>query len=127
MADDETFGNDETFGSEGEGQINETLEAGQIRKGGYIMIKGNPCKVMDVSRSESGKGGHNVCHFVALDIFSGEKMEVRLLTSSLGCRRPRSAPRAPCRRDCVSRLPRRPSPPPCCALTAPPPAAHVAG
>merc|ERR1712194_425385 len=51
------------------------MEAGQIRKGGHIMIKGNPCKVLDVSTSKTGKHGHAKCHFVAQDIFSGKKME----------------------------------------------------
>lgn len=51
------------------------MEGGQIRKGGYIMIKGNPCKVSDVSTSKTGKHGHAKCHFVAIDIFTGKKME----------------------------------------------------
>merc|ERR1719453_1293915 len=50
-------------------------EAGQIRKGGHIMIKGRPCKVSDVSTSKTGKHGHAKCHFVAIDIFTGKKME----------------------------------------------------
>ncbi len=51
------------------------MEGGQIRKGGYIMIKGRPCKVSDVSTSKTGKHGHAKCHFVAIDIFTGKKME----------------------------------------------------
>merc|ERR1712216_903713 len=43
--------------------------------GGHIMIKGNPCKVIDVSTSKTGKHGHAKCHFVAVDIFTGKKME----------------------------------------------------
>jgi len=39
------------------------------------MIKGNACKVSDVSTSKTGKHGHAKCHFVAIDIFSGKKME----------------------------------------------------
>jgi len=50
-------------------------EGGQIRKGGFIMIKGRPCKVSDVSTSKTGKHGHAKCHFVAIDIFTGKKME----------------------------------------------------
>ena len=53
----------------------QSVEAGQIRKGGYIMIKGNPCKVSDVTSSKTGKHGHAKCHFVAQDIFTGKKME----------------------------------------------------
>merc|ERR1712046_438288 len=51
------------------------MEAGQIRKGGFIMIKGNPCKVVDVSTSKTGKHGHAKCHFVATNIFTGKKQE----------------------------------------------------
>ena len=51
------------------------MEAGQIRKGGHIMIKGRPCKVSDVSTSKTGKHGHAKCHFVANDIFTGKKCE----------------------------------------------------
>ena len=50
-------------------------EAGQIRKGGYIMIKGNPCKVTDVSTSKTGKHGHAKCNFIATNIFNGKKLE----------------------------------------------------
>merc|ERR1712185_846644 len=39
------------------------VEAGQIRKGGYIMVKGKACKVKDVSVSKTGKHGHAKCIF----------------------------------------------------------------
>ncbi|GIS52569.1 MAG: hypothetical protein Ct9H90mP28_2850 [Paracoccaceae bacterium] len=51
------------------------MEAGQIKKGGYICIKGRPCKVVSVSTSKTGKHGHAKAHFVAIDIFTGKKME----------------------------------------------------
>ena len=50
-------------------------EAGQIRKGGHIMIKGHPCKVVSVSTSKTGKHGHAKCNFTALDIFTNRKYE----------------------------------------------------
>ena len=52
-----------------------SVEAGQIRKGGYIMIKGKPCKVKDVSVSKTGKHGHAKCKFAATDIFTGATCE----------------------------------------------------
>merc|ERR1711937_323569 len=52
-----------------------SVEAGQIRKGGYIMIKGKPCKVKDVSVSKTGKHGHAKCKFAASDIFTGATCE----------------------------------------------------
>mmetsp|Transcript_53499 Transcript_53499/g.68671 ORF Transcript_53499/g.68671 Transcript_53499/m.68671 type:complete len:161 (+) Transcript_53499:60-542(+) len=51
------------------------MEAGQIRKGGLIMIKGNPCKVSEVSTSKTGKHGHAKCNFIAYQIFNNKKFE----------------------------------------------------
>ena len=51
------------------------MEAGQIKKGGYIMIKGHPCKVINMSTSKTGKHGHAKVNFTAIDIFTGKKME----------------------------------------------------
>ena len=63
--------------SSGEAGASETIpmEAGQIRKGGLIMIKGQPCKVADVSTSKTGKHGHAKCNFVAYNIFNNKKLE----------------------------------------------------
>jgi len=36
------------------------------------MIKGNPCKVSDVSTSKTGKHGHAKAYFVAIDILLGK-------------------------------------------------------
>merc|ERR1712072_1304983 len=52
-----------------------SVEAGQIRAGGYIMIKGKPCKVKNVSASKTGKHGHAKCKFAATDIFTGATCE----------------------------------------------------
>lgn len=35
-----------------------------MRKNAYIVIKGRPCKVVDVSTSKTGKHGHAKCAFV---------------------------------------------------------------
>merc|ERR1719454_1478841 len=51
------------------------VEAGQIRKGGYIMVKGKACKVKDVSVSKTGKHGHAKCKFSASCIFTGATCE----------------------------------------------------
>lgn len=50
--------------------------AGAVRKNGFIVIKGRPCKVVDVTTSKTGKHGHAKCHFTALDIFTAKKMEM---------------------------------------------------
>ena len=41
----------------------------------YMMIKGKPCKVLNISVSKTGKHGHAKCNFTATDIFTGKKYE----------------------------------------------------
>ncbi len=41
----------------------------------YMMIKGFPCKVLNISVSKTGKHGHAKCNFTATDIFTGKKYE----------------------------------------------------
>merc|ERR1719235_2541987 len=50
-------------------------QAGDLRKGSHVMIKGHPCKVAEVTTSKTGKHGHAKCHIVAIDIFTGKKYE----------------------------------------------------
>ena len=40
-----------------------------------MMIKGKPCKVLNISVSKTGKHGHAKCNFTATDIFTGKKYE----------------------------------------------------
>lgn len=46
-----------------------------LRKGGHVMIKEHPCKIVEMSTSKTGKHGHAKVHLVALDIFTGKKYE----------------------------------------------------
>jgi translation initiation factor 5A len=39
------------------------------------VIKGRPCKIVDMSTSKTGKHGHAKVHLVAIDIFTGKKLE----------------------------------------------------
>lgn len=38
-------------------------------------ILGRPCKIVEMSTSKTGKHGHAKVHMVALDIFTGKKLE----------------------------------------------------
>ena len=51
------------------------MQAGELRKGSHVMIKGKPCKCIEISTSKTGKHGHAKCHIVALDIFTSKKLE----------------------------------------------------
>merc|ERR1719192_2161549 len=39
------------------------------------MIKGRPCKIVEMSTSKTGKHGHAKVHLVAIDIFTQKKLE----------------------------------------------------
>ena len=50
-------------------------QCSSLRKGGHVMIKNRPCKIVEMSTSKTGKHGHAKVHLVALDIFTGKKLE----------------------------------------------------
>ena len=51
------------------------IEAGSARKGGFIVIKGRPCKIVDMSKAKVGKHGAAKCQFTGIDIFTAKKLE----------------------------------------------------
>ena len=46
-----------------------------LRKNGFVLLKGHPCKIVDMSTSKTGKHGHAKVHLVGLDIYTGKKYE----------------------------------------------------
>jgi translation initiation factor 5A len=51
------------------------IQCSALRKGGFVVIKGRPCKIVDMSTSKTGKHGHAKVHLVAIDIFTNKKLE----------------------------------------------------
>ncbi|THG95734.1 hypothetical protein EW145_g7906 [Phellinidium pouzarii] len=51
------------------------MQCSALRKNGHVVIKGRPCKIVDMSTSKTGKHGHAKIHLVAIDIFTGKKLE----------------------------------------------------
>lgn len=67
-----------------------SMQCSALRKNGHVVIKGRPCKIIDMSTSKTGKHGHAKVHLVATDvscndpvllicadiqIFTGKKLE----------------------------------------------------
>ncbi|KAG9033622.1 Eukaryotic translation initiation factor 5A [Tulasnella sp. JGI-2019a] len=75
MSDDEEKHN-QTFESVGAGaSLTYPMQCSALRKGGHVVIKGRPCKIIDMSTSKTGKHGHAKVHLIATDIFTDKKLE----------------------------------------------------
>merc|ERR1719215_2112934 len=48
-------------------------EAHHVKKGGYIMIKDFPCKIVEIKTSKTGKHGHAKCNITGVDVLTGRK------------------------------------------------------
>lgn len=51
------------------------IQTSQLRKNDIVVLKGKPCKIVEMNTSKPGKHGHAKIHFVGLDIFTGKKYE----------------------------------------------------
>ncbi|KAK1829162.1 translation protein SH3-like domain-containing protein [Podospora conica] len=72
MADD----HDHTFESADAGaSTTYPMQCSALRKNGHVVIKSRPCKIVDMSTSKTGKHGHAKVHLIAIDIFTGKKLE----------------------------------------------------
>jgi translation initiation factor 5A len=46
---------------------------GELKKGSYIVIDGEPCRIVEITKAKTGKHGSAKAHVVAIGIFSGQK------------------------------------------------------
>jgi translation initiation factor 5A len=50
-------------------------QAGSLKKGGFALLKGFPCKISEITTSKAGKHGHAKASIVGNDIFTDKKYE----------------------------------------------------
>ncbi|EIW56571.1 eukaryotic translation initiation factor 5A [Trametes versicolor FP-101664 SS1] len=74
MSDDEQHNHNFEQASAG-ASLTFPMQCSALRKNGHVVIKGRPCKIVDMSTSKTGKHGHAKVHLVAIDIFTGRKLE----------------------------------------------------
>lgn len=75
MEDDYTF----EQGDSGSAGI-EKIQAGCLKMGSLVMIKGHPCKVVSFSTAKTGKHGAAKAMVTGIDIFSSQKYECTFST-----------------------------------------------
>jgi translation initiation factor 5A len=51
------------------------VDVGDLRVGGYMMIEGAPCRIMDITKSKPGKHGSAKFRIVAIGVFDGQKRQ----------------------------------------------------
>ncbi|MGD6934679.1 MAG: translation initiation factor IF-5A [Candidatus Bathyarchaeia archaeon] len=51
------------------------VDVGELRVGGYMMIDGEPCKIVDIAKSKPGKHGAAKARIVAIGVFDNQKRQ----------------------------------------------------
>jgi translation initiation factor 5A len=49
------------------------IDVGSLRVGGYMLIEGEPCEIVDITKSKPGKHGSAKARIVAIGVFDGSK------------------------------------------------------
>jgi len=75
MADAEYHDEEQFESAESGASLTFPQQCSALRKNGHVMIKGRPCKIVEMSTSKTGKHGHAKVHMITIDIFTGKKLE----------------------------------------------------
>ncbi|KAG0286100.1 Eukaryotic translation initiation factor 5A [Linnemannia gamsii] len=51
------------------------MQSSALQKNGYVVIKGRPCKIVDITTAKGDRYGQSMVHLVGLDIFTGKRLE----------------------------------------------------
>lgn len=55
--------------------MSKPVDVGELRVGGYMMIEGEPCKIVDIAKSKPGKHGSAKARIVAIGVFDKQKRQ----------------------------------------------------
>ncbi|KAJ1649313.1 translation initiation factor eIF5A [Coemansia sp. RSA 2681] len=75
MADDAQHEHDFEAAGDSGASATYPLQCSALRKNAFVVMKGRPCKVIDMSTSKTGKHGHAKVNYTGIDIFNGRKYE----------------------------------------------------
>ena len=55
--------------------MSKPVDVGELRVGGYMMIDGEPCRIVDIAKSKPGKHGAAKARIVAIGVFDNQKRQ----------------------------------------------------
>jgi len=58
------------------GCMSKPVDVGSLRVGGYMIADGEPCRIVDITKSKPGKHGSAKARIVAIGIFDGVKRSI---------------------------------------------------
>ena len=56
--------------------MSKPVDVGSLRVGGYMVIDGQPCRIVDITKSKPGKHGAAKARIVAIGTFDGVKRSI---------------------------------------------------
>ena len=55
--------------------MSKPVDVGELRVGGYMIIEGEPCRIVDIAKSKPGKHGSAKARIVAIGVFDKQKRQ----------------------------------------------------
>jgi translation initiation factor 5A len=56
--------------------MSKPVDVGSLRVGGYMVVDGEPCHIVDITKSKPGKHGSAKARIVAMGVFDGVKRSI---------------------------------------------------
>ncbi len=56
--------------------MSKPVDVGSLRVGGYMIVDGEPCHIVDITKSKPGKHGAAKARIVAIGVFDGVKRSI---------------------------------------------------